>query len=171
MDILAQLLGIAVTVCCLISVQMKEKWQMMLFSALANLLSGINFLIFTGVVSAMFLNFLSVIITSINCYKAKADKGTHIAEKVIFLILYLVVGFMGYKELIDLLPIFAALLFMAGVFCKKEQNIRWFNVGNNVVFIIYCLITRSTNLYSQVFSLVWVLLAIYRYRERKTKTE
>ncbi len=171
MDIFAQILGIAVTICCLISVQMKKKWQMMFFSALANLLSGLNFLIFTGAVSAMYLNFLSVIITSINCYKAKFDKGTHIAEKIIFLILYLAVGFLGYKKPIDLLPIFAAVLFMTGVFCKKEQNIRWFNVGNNVVFIIYCLITRSTNLYSQIFSLIWVLFAIYRYRERKTTAE
>ena len=167
MDFFENALGVVVLVLCIASPQAKKKWQILLLSAVANFLSGINFLIFVGFTSAFVTNMLAVVQTATNIFKSIKNKDTGIIEKVIYLILYAALSLSAYKTPIDLLVVLASLLFALAVFCKKELHYRYFMLCNSAAYIVYNILVGSTNLYSQIFAFISVTLAIIRYKNKE----
>ncbi len=167
MEILEQTLGITVAVLCIVATQVKYKWQIMLISATANLLAGVNFLIFVGFSNAFFVSMVAVVQTTVDLIKSLKGKETSKVEKIIYLALYLTLGILGVKQPADWLIVLASLSFCLAVFCKREQGVRAFMVGNAATNIVYNLLMNSTNLYSQIFSLISGIVALIRYRKKE----
>ena len=165
MNWLAQTLGIAVAVLCILSLQAEKRWKILLLSAVANFLSGINYLIFVGFSSAVLTSVLAVTQTTVNMFKALNGKKANTTEKVIYLILYAFLGIIAFKKPEDILVIAASILFALAVFCKKEQNIRLFMLANTSLIIVYNLLVSSTNIYSQIVSFISICIALIRYRK------
>ena len=95
--IIAQVLGVVVAVICIVSAQMKHKWQMMLFSASANLLNGLSFFFLGGAWTAAVLCWVAVIQTLLFAYKAYVDKPITVFEKLVFLGAILAIGIINYN--------------------------------------------------------------------------
>ncbi len=165
--IIAQVLGVVVAVICIVSAQMKHKWQMMLFSASANLLNGLSFFFLGGAWTAAVLCWVAVVQTLLFAYKAYVDKPITVFEKLVFLGAFLAIGIINYNTFKDALPCLGGVLFVLGTFCKKEQKIRTVNVFSNSVWIVYDIIVGSTAIIAQVLSLVSNLVALYRYRSKE----
>ena len=89
-----------------------------------------------------------------------------LAEKIIFLVLYVVGGAMGYHVPLDLLSITAAVFYMLAVFQKKEQNIRLFLLGNMATWTVYHAILGSTAIFAQLAGIVSSVIALIRYRKQ-----
>ena len=166
MEFLAQFLGISIATLCILATQMKKKWQMMFLSATANLLAGINYLVFVGFSNAFMVSMVAVVQTTLDMFKSLKGKETSKAEKIIYLVLYLTFGVLGVKKLADWLIILASLTFCLSVFCKKEQGVRAFMVGNAATNVVYTILVNSTTLYSQIFSLISGVIALIRYRKK-----
>lgn len=162
----ADILGYIVALLCLIGTQFPERWQMLVNQIIVNTLAGISVFMITGISSAGILNFVAVIHILFSLEHCVKNKKVSITKTIIFTITYLLCGIFGFKEELDILPIAASMLFMCNVISKKEQRMRLFSLANVIIYIIYYIIIGSTLVYAQIFSLISVLIALFRYRKK-----
>ena len=167
MKLTADILGYLVTVLCIVSVQMKKKWQMLIISSVANFVSALSFIFLAGsITSAVSVCFVAVLQTAITSYHSYHGKETSKTEKIIFLIMYLLCGIINFKTPLDIMPMICSIIFMTGIFQKDEQKIRIFGVANSSLWIVYDVIVKSTAVYSHIFTITSLLIALYRYRKK-----
>ncbi|MBQ8893775.1 MAG: YgjV family protein [Clostridia bacterium] len=162
---IGQILGILVTAGVVISLQMKKKWQMLLVSVAVNLLAAANILLLDQINSAVLVNCLACVQIGVSLWHDHRGTKVTLAEKIIFLALYLSLGIMGYEKPMDLLSILAAMLYMLSVFQKKEQYVRLFLMGNMSVWTVYHLILGSTAVFAQLAGITSSVIAIIRYKK------
>lgn len=176
--ILGQILGVLVSVGCILIMQLPKRWQILTGSATVNLLSALNFLLVGAGLSACYPCFVAVIHCTFNAIKAKKELPSSVLEKVLFSLLYLAawgIGFFvslqnGTASAVDLLPLAATAFFVASVFMPKERNMRLCSLCNAIVYIIYDIIIPNTAIIAQIFTVISILIALFRYREKKSKT-
>lgn len=166
MYLFAQALGIVASVIAIIASQMSKKWQILLISMFANFLSVIVFLLLDDFGSAVSVNIIAVVQCAINAILSYKGREASIIQKAIFMSLFLISGILGYKVPLDIIPIVASLVFAWSTFQKKEQHIRMFRLVNVILWIVYDSIVGITAVFGQIFSLISILVALYRYRKQ-----
>lgn len=178
--IIGQGLGLAATFCCFIGPFWKKKWQMLVNTAIANVLVALNFLLIGQVGSALVMNLVAIVQSMVSL--VHTVKGTRIstAEKVIFLILYIGLGLVGMvtapdfvpgitlANAIGMMPIIGAVLLMVAVFMRNEQTSRKFGLANALVWMVYDAIIGTTAIFAQIISIVTTSAALYKYRKRNS---
>lgn len=165
-QILAQALGIISSAIAICSYQFKRKWQILGLSAVANTLTGLNFLLIgnAGVMTAnCFVAALQCAINMLRSYLGKKDAGT--LEKLIVFAVFLAIGIVRYNSLLDLLPLASTVFFVLSTFQRSEQSIRVMLFFNNLILLVYSLIMGSSVLFGYVFSIVSIVLAYIRERK------
>lgn len=167
MYIFAQVLGIIASAVAIIAFQMRKKWHILLLSMFANFLSIIVFLLLNGFSSAVTVNIIAVVQCAINGYLSYKGREASVIQKAIFMSLFFISGILGYKVSLDIMPIAASLVFAWSAFQKKEQHIRMFLLVNVLLWIVYDAIVGTTAVLGQIFSLISILIAIYRYRNKE----
>ena len=165
----ASILGYIVTAISLVTLQLPKKWQILICQGVGNLLCGIGTIMQIGINSASAICFLAVLQCGINLKHSIYDEHISNVEKILFTIAYLVCGFLGFRSLLDLMPIVGAIHFMCCVFCKKEQHMRFFSLANAISFLVYYAVIGSTMVFAQVVGLASILIALYRYRTKRTE--
>ena len=174
-EITGQILGVLVTIGCIVITQFPKRWQILFGSAIVNLASALNLLLVGAGLSACIPCFVAVIHCAFSTVKAKKDIPPSSIEKIIFSICYFIawgLGFgisfsLGTASWTDLLPLAATAFFVLSVFMTKERNMRLFNLCNAVTYIIYDIIIPNTAVVAQIFTVISILIALYRYREKK----
>ena len=172
--ILATIVGVAVPV-------FKKKWQMLVMSILNNVFCALNLIFLNAIGSGIFLFAVAGVQALVNLVHALKNTESRIAEKLIFVALYLGLGFYGLftgpnyvpginaRNLLELLPIIAACMNMLFVFSKTEKMARVFFVACNGLWMIYYIIIGSSTMICSLISVFTGLLALYRNREGKAK--
>ena len=176
--VIAQILGIAVTLICLICPQLKYKWQMLSCTILANCLSALNFLLLEQV-SATGVSAVAILQAVITIWHTRKNKRASGLEIAVFSILYIVGGLLPFAvagtlssfRVLDAVPIFGALLLMCSMVQKKEQHMRLFGLSNAVVYTVYDIIIKSTQVFAQLFSIVSISIALYRYHKAEKMSQ
>lgn len=163
---IGQILGIVVTAGAILTLQLKNKNHMLIVSAVVNVLAALNILLLDEFSSGVIINivaFLQIIVSL-----RHEHKGTDVTltEKIIFLVLYVAGGALGFKTWLDVLSIIAAVLYMLAMFQKKEQHIRLFLLGNMATWTVYHLVLGSTAVLAQIAGIISSLVALYRYRKK-----
>lgn len=165
--IIGQAFGILSAICCFAGPLWKKKWQMLVSSAAANLFIAINVFILLGRVnSAIIMNIVAIIQIGFSMFHVLKEKPVTIAENVIFMSAYIVLGSLGIKSALDIIPIFGAALFMVSVFQRDEQKSRMIALGNAGIYFVYYLIISSASLFSEVVAIVTTCIALYKYRKK-----
>ncbi len=167
---IAQFLGILVTAGVIITQQLKKKKQMLVVSVFVNIFSAANILLLDGFNSGVIVCLVAVFQLLMSIWHEHKNTDVKLAEKIIFLILYVGGGILGINNPIDLLSTFAALFYMLAVFQKKEQHIRLMLLVNLSTWTVYHTILGSTAVFAQIAGIISSLIALYRYRN-KDKTE
>lgn len=162
---IAQFLGILVTVGVIITLQIKNKVPMQIVSIAVNALSAANILLLDGFNSGVIVCCVAVFQLIVSIWHETKNTEVSLAEKIIFLILYVAGGLLGVKAPIDLLSVFAALFYMLAVFRKKEQHIRLMLLANLSTWTVYYAIIGSTAIFAQIAGIISSLIALYRYRK------
>ena len=168
---IAQILGILVTIGVIVNLQLKKKKQMLILSIIINLMSAANILLLDGFNSGVTVCLVAVLQLFVSLWHEHKNTDVSLAEKIIFLVLYVLGGVLGYNNPLDLLSIFAAVFYMLAFFQKKEQNIRLMLLVNLSTWTVYHTILRSTAVFAQVAGLISSLIALYRYRNKGKKKE
>ena len=161
---IGQALGILVTFGAILTLQMKNKKQMLLVSAVVNILASLNILLIDSFTSGVIINLVAVIQIILSLWHERTNTQPGLYEKIVFLFLYVAGGALGFKKLIDILSIVAAVFYMFAMFQKKEQRIRLFLMGNMLSWTVYHAVLRSTAIFAQLAGIVSSLVALYRYR-------
>ncbi len=164
---IGQILGLVVTAGAILTLQLKNKKQMLTVSAVVNVLSALNILLLDKFNSGVIICLVAVFQIVNSLWHEKKNTEVSLAEKIIFLVLYVVGGLLGFEKGIDVLSIIAAILYMLAMVQKKEQNIRLFLLGNMATWTVYHTILGSTAVLAQIAGIISSLIALYRYRKSK----
>ena len=165
MYILGQFFGILVAVSCAVAPFFKKKWQILAILLGGNICAALNFLILKGVGPAVIINILASVHIVVDFIHEKTRKATSLAEKIVFLVLYLACGFIGFKGAADLLPVAAAVFFMLSVFQNKAQSVRVCITLNATMWIIYDIIIGSSAILAQLIAIASNISSYIKYRK------
>lgn len=173
--LIADILGYIITLICLLSPQLKRKWQMLSMTFLANVLSGFNFLLL-GQVSAVGVSAVCIVQAALSIRRSKEEnKKTPLYEVILFGLLYIVGGLLPFIvsgtldqfRVLDAVPIFGALLLCVSMAMTNEQHMRLFSLANASVFTVYDIIIKSTQVFAQIITILSVSIALLRYRKKE----
>lgn len=176
--IISQVLGVIVTVLCLIGAHFKKKWQMCVNTALANVLSALGML-FAGQLSATGCCVVAIVQCLLRIWHLHKDTKPSKIEIGIFAVAYVAGGLLPYiasgtlSEFgwLDVMPIVGALVLMVGVVLRKEQSSRVAGLVNATIYFIYDLIIMNTQIFAQLAGIVSTSIAIFRNRKKKALEE
>lgn len=168
---IAQIFGVLVTIGVIFTLQMKKKKQMLVISVAVNALSAANILLLDGFNSGVIVCCVAVFQLLFSIWHEIKQTEVGLAEKIVFLILYVGGGVIGIKAPLDILSTVAALFYMLAVFQKKEQNIRLMLLVNLSTWTVYHGILGSTAVFAQIAGIISSLIALFRYRKSSKMTE
>ena len=96
------------------------------------------------------------------------QKGTPVttAENIVFLVLYVGMGFVGFQRALDFLPIIASVFNMLAVFQRDEQKTRILVLFNASIFCLYYIIIGSTSLLAELLAVITTVVGLIRYRKK-----
>ena len=171
---IAQAFGILATLCCFGMPLFKKKWQMLLVNVASNLFFILNLLLLglhdSGDVfanaTAMIVNWVSLVQVLISYWHVAKDTPVTRAENIIFLLLYVGLGFIGFNRPLDFLPIVASVFNMLAVFQKDEQKTRFLVLCNASIFCTYYIIIGSTSLLAELMAVITTLIGLIKYRKK-----
>ena len=172
--IIAQAFGIFATLCCFAMPLFKRKWQMLLVNV-AGILFFILNLLFLGYhetgnifanATAMIVNVVSLVQVLISYWHVKKGTPVTTVENIIFLLLYVGMGFVGFNRALDFLPIIASVFNMLAVFQKDEQKTRLLVLCNASIFCAYYIIIGSTSLLAELMAVITTLIGLIKYRKK-----
>lgn len=163
---IGQALGLLSTLCCLVGPLLKRKWQMLVASAVANVAASLNLVFLGEFGSAIILNLVATVQVFLSLWHVQKDKPVKLFENIIFTVAYVVCGLLGFRKIIDILPIVGVLIFMLMSFQRDEQKSRVLMLMNATVFFAYYLIVGSTVVFAEIFAMISSIVALITYRKR-----
>lgn len=167
--VVAQIFGVLGIIFSVISMQMKDKKNIMIFLLLLNLASALNFL-FLDSFSGSLICFFAVFETFINYLFDSKNKSVPYYIIVIYVIVNIGLGLYTYNTLLDIIPIACALLYCASVCSKKETNIRKIMFGNQTLWLIYDITVKAYMFgISNVLTLISIFVSMYRFDYKSKK--
>jgi len=174
MYMIAQAFGLLATLCCFAMPLFKKKWQMLLVNVAGNLFFILN-LMLLGLhdsgnlfanATAMIVNWVSLVQVLSSWWHVQKQTYVTKAENIIFLLLYVGLGFIGFNKALDFLPIVASVFNMLAVFQKDEQKTRLLVLCNASLFCAYYIIIGSTSLLAELMAVITTVIALIKYRKK-----
>ena len=175
---LGQFCGIVGTLVTLVRPHMQKREQMLLCGILVNAMSALNFLLIGQIGSGVFLCLIAIVQSAASIRHERQNTPVSPGENILFFLLYMGFGFYGmitsegfvwgisWHNMLQLLPILAALMLMLSVFAKEEQKSRVFLLFNGVFWIAYTAVIRSTTFFTTVASMASTAAALWKYRKK-----
>jgi multisubunit Na+/H+ antiporter MnhF subunit len=77
----------------------------------------------------------------------------------------------GNSSWLDIFPFFGIVTFILSVLLPRERDVRIFTFANSFVYFVYNTINLNIAALSQLFTMISVAVAMFRYREKKHKAE
>ncbi|MBR2876817.1 MAG: YgjV family protein [Clostridia bacterium] len=164
---IGQAFGILATVSAILTFQLKNKNQMLFVGIFSNAAVALNIILVDGFSSGVIINIVAIAQIVISFIHDKKGTNVTLVEKIIFLVLYIVGGSVGFTKPIDILSIVAAVLYMVAMFQKQPQRIRYFLLGNMSAWTVYFFVLQSTAIFAQLAGITSSLIGIYRYRKSR----
>ena len=175
--------GILATLTDISIPQFKKKCQMLIANILVNTFLLLNLVFLGQIGSGIFLFAVAIVQAIVNLIHTLKEQPPKKWEYVLFLCLYVGLGFYGLvtapgfvpaingKNLLELLPIAGAVFSMLFVSTREEGKARKFLMCCNVCWAVYHTIIRSTAVFGAIFSGVSCMIAILRDRKQKKEKE
>ena len=167
MFIVAQFFGILVIIANVLSMQMKNKKQIILMFVLGNLFSAINFILLQSYSGAV-ICFFAIIQTFIN--KIFENKQQQVPKIIIgiYIVISIILGVITFNNIIDILPMICSVLYTLTIIQEKEKNIRRISLVNIILWMIYDIVCQAyTATISDLLMTISTIIGMYRF-DRKT---
>lgn len=176
---IGQAFGVIATIAGVLVPVFNKKWQMLIMSIANNVFCALNLIFLDRIGSGIFLFAVATVQALVNLVHDLKNTAGKSAEKIIFALLYLGLGFYGLitgpgyvpginaRNLLELLPIIAAMMNMLFVFSRSERMARVFFVACNGLWMLYYIIIGSSTMICSVISVITGLFALYKNRAKK----
>ena len=175
---IGQAFGILATISGIVIPVFNKKWQMLIMSITTNVLCALNLVFIGEVGSGIFLFAAASVQALVNIIHSRHNREPKLWENILFLIIYLAVGFYGLvskegyvpgvnpQNLLEMMPIIAVVLNMLFVSSSREKTARMFFISCNVVWTAYYIIILSTSGFGSGFAVVSGLIALIREKRK-----
>ncbi len=128
MNVLAQILGFLAETAWLLSIQQKEKKQILICQTVANALFAIQYFLL-GALTATIISITSFLRSAVFYYDSKKDNHTSVYSLIFFLLSIAILGVLTYTNFFSLIPIIIGFSYSYAIWQKNLQF-------NRIVFII-----------------------------------
>lgn len=136
MKVLAYIFGILALMIWVSSVQAKEKKNILLMQAFANLFYALQYFIF-GYLSTGLMNMVSVIRSIIFAKNAKDNKQPSVFYLILFILIIIILGLIYCRSFIALLPIIGTILYTISGWVKSNTILRYIYMICAVIFFVF----------------------------------
>ena len=164
---IGQALGVVSAVCSLILPMLKKKSQMLVMTMFTNGLVALNLVMIGEFGSAVLIHSLAVVQAMVTLRHIRRDTPVTRRENVIFFVLYIACGLLGYHRPLDILPIVSSLFNMAATFQRDVHKTRVLILINVSTFLIYYLIVGSTSALMVGCTIITTVIAMLRDRKKR----
>ena len=164
---IGQAMGLVASACCFAMPLFRKKWQMLIVTAAANLMFALNLPLIGQMSAAISIYIVAIVQAVVSYLHVRSDKPVTTIENIVFLILYVGCGTIGFKGPVDLLPIAGAVFNMLATFQRDEQKTRVLILLNAICFFIFCLAVGSTSMFAELLGMITTTIAMVKYRKQK----
>lgn len=176
--VIAQIFGLLQSTCCIIGPYFKYRWQMLINSMVSVSFLIINLILLSVAtpdspvnLSGIMLNSVALVVLSFSLWHVRKGTQAPIVEKVIFFVVFLALGCVGFEDLIDILPLLGAVFFMLASFQHDEQKTRVLYLFNTLSWFTYHCLCQNSAAIGQAVAFTMYAIALYKYRKKDTKKE
>lgn len=168
--VIGQIFGLLNGLFAIISVNAKNKINMLYWSFFANLFAGINMYVLRQM-SFVYIIIITLVQIIINIIHCKRNNSAGYFERTVFFILFVSAGALGYKSIKDILPIAAVISSMFAIFQKDEQRSRLWYLLNGGINLFYAYLAGSSMVISHLINIASILAGLYRFRNKERSPE
>lgn len=169
MFIIAQFFGILAIIANVLSMQMKNKKQIILMFILVNLFSAINFILLQSYSGAV-ICFFAIIQTFINKIFEKKQQSVPKVIIGMYIVISIILGVITFNNIIDIFPIICSIVYTITIIQDKEKNIRRISLINIILWIIYDIVSQAyTAAISDFLMTISTIVGMYRFDYKKNK--
>jgi len=179
MYILGQSFGILAAIISIFRPQFRRRKNIVLCILFGNLACTLNYVFIGKTGAAPLVCMVAVFQSMLALIHDRRNTNVSFGERIVFLVLYLGVGLLGYfsaegfvlelsrKNFIELLPIIGALMLMLSTFAKGEQGTRFFLLLNGCIWMVYSAIIGAATIFSNIVSVCSTSYALWKYRKSR----
>ena len=171
--VIAQIFGLLQSTCCIIGPYFKYRWQMLVNSMVSVTFLVINLILLSIAVpdspvnlSSIIINSVALVVLSFSLWHVRKGTKAPIAEKVIFFVVFVALGFIGFEDAIDIFPIFGAVAFMLASFQHDEQKTRVLYLFNTFSWFTYHCLCLNSAAIGQAVAFTMYVIALCKYRKK-----
>lgn len=169
MFIAAQICGILVIIFHVLSMQMKDKKNIILMFILINFFSAINFILLKSVSGALICAFAVMQVLINKYFENKMNRVPNIVVGS-YIVISIIIGVASFKIFVDIIPTICSILYSITIIQSKEKNIRLLSLVNIVLWVAFDLAYGAyTTVISDFITVVSTLIGIYRFDYKKVK--
>lgn len=166
--ILSQIMGIIALIIIAVSYFSKNKKFFLFLQIFANFFYALSF-IFVNAFTAGINTFISIVKVVCFYFYEKVNKKAPLYFVVIFIVCYITVGIIFYRNILDIIPIVTAIIFSFAFWIRDMVYVRFLIVFPNLLLIFYSIMTQAyTSALLSVLEISVIVIAILKdYFERR----
>ena len=163
--LISQIFALAALILSLCAYQKKKKVQILNYTVVSAICSVLHYL-FLEAWSGVATKGVGVIRNIFAAYETHNHKVSKLAP-FIFVLFYIVMGFLTYQSPASLLPVLAASIYTLGIYFLDARRLRYIAVLTSGLWLVYGIIVFSImGAVAEAIFIVNDLVAIYRYRRK-----
>lgn len=136
MQLISQIIGIAVAVAAVLSMQLKNVKSILICQLLCNGLGALSYLLLNEL-SGFMLHAVAVCQTLVFYIIRQKEIKAPKYVSWIFVVLFVGCSALSYKSPVDLFSAFSALMFSLSICCEKPSRYRAFMLFNGISWVLY----------------------------------
>lgn len=169
--VFAQILGVVVTIICIVMTHFKKMGIVLLSELAANLLTSFQYFLLGGISGSYLCIVASVHTAVLAVFNKYCKTNVDVKRRIIFLVfvcVYLVIAVLMYRSWIDICSVASSVLFSFAVIQTKSSRYRILNLMKTFLLIVYDVYTNAfTNILNRIFTLASCGMAIVRLDLKK----
>jgi len=166
MFILANTIGVFAIIIWVLSIQNKNKKEILIYQIVANILYGLQYFLLNAY-SASIMDFIS----GFRCLSFYSEEKKHGKisnySLLFFTILTIILGIFTYNGAISLLPIIASLIYMYSLWQNNLNTTRYLFIITGFVWLCYNInVGAYINIIGNSFEIISGIISIIRFRRK-----
>lgn len=172
--LVAQIIGVIVTLYAIISTQFKSVHALLIANIITNVLSALNYILLGGA-SGTWVCVVAAVQAILMDRLNAADENQTRRKNVyagIFVLIYIVGSLYCFQSWLDILPCLCALIYTLCVYQKNVVRYKGLAILNSAVWAIYDLVTGAyTMIITRVLLILMSIFSIYKIKRKETRTK
>ena len=144
----------------------RQKGRILFVNGLVNVFFAVNLLLIGQFGTGVIMNVVAIAQTVLSYWHLQKDTAVSKAENVLFFVLYVGLGSLGFRSGLDVLPILAAVFNMLAIFQKDAQKTRVLICLNASTYFAYYCVLGATSMFAELLAAISAVVGLIRYGKK-----